>query len=117
MPLRLRCSSSAILAFRIRCTSLLMNAASRLLTFELGGALGKVSSDIETQLQALRPDDKPARWAFRWVGSYPNILTALSGMNNMQHLIENVETFSPLDPCTEAENQLLEKIAALSLRC
>jgi predicted aldo/keto reductase-like oxidoreductase len=32
-------------------------------------------------------------------------------MNLMQHLVENVQTFSPLDPCTEAENALLENIA------
>ena len=32
-------------------------------------------------------------------------------MNRMDHLVENVETFSPLDPCTEAENIQLEKIA------
>ena len=76
-----------------------------------GGALGKVSSDVRRQLQALRPDDSTARWAFRWVGSYPNILTTLSGMNKMEHLEDNVQTFSPLDPCTEAENALLAKIA------
>ena len=76
-----------------------------------GGALGKVSEDIEKQLKAMRPDDSPARWAFRWVGSHPNILTTLSGMNKMEHLVENVDTFSPLDPCSEAENTLLEKIA------
>ncbi len=76
-----------------------------------GGALAKVSDDVEKQLKAQRPDDQPARWAFRWVGSHSNILTALSGMNRMDHLMENVETFSPLDPCTDAENALLEKIA------
>ena len=76
-----------------------------------GGALGKVSSDVRRQLQALRPDDSSARWAFRWVGSYSNILTTLSGMNKMEHLEDNVQTFSPLDPCTEAENALLAKIA------
>jgi hypothetical protein len=76
-----------------------------------GGALSKLSSDVGQRLKALRPNDSAARWAFRWVGSYPNILTTLSGMNKMEHLVDNVETFSPLDPCTEAENALLEKIA------
>ena len=76
-----------------------------------GGALSKVSAETEQQLKSQRPNDNPARWAFRWVGSHPNILTTLSGMNKMEHLVENVETFSPLDPCTEAENALLEKIA------
>ena len=76
-----------------------------------GGALSKVSDEVQKQLQTMRPGDSPVRWAFRWVGSHTNILTALSGMNRMDHLVENVETFSPLDPCTEAENIQLEKIA------
>lgn len=76
-----------------------------------GGALGKVSAEVREKMQAMRPDDSPARWAFRWVGSYPNILTALSGMNRMDHLEENVATFSPLEACTEAENKLLADIA------
>jgi predicted aldo/keto reductase-like oxidoreductase len=32
-------------------------------------------------------------------------------MNRMEHLEENVATFSPLDPCTEQENKLLAQIA------
>jgi predicted aldo/keto reductase-like oxidoreductase len=76
-----------------------------------GGAFGNLAAELAGQLKTLRPDDSPARWAFRWVGSHPNILTTLSGMNLMQHLVENVQTFSPLDPCTEAENALLENIA------
>ncbi|MBR2101437.1 MAG: aldo/keto reductase [Prevotella sp.] len=76
-----------------------------------GGALGKMQPEHAEQLKALRPDDSPARWAFRWVGSHDNILTALSGMNRMDHLKDNVETFSPLDPCTDSENAVLASIA------
>ena len=76
-----------------------------------GGAFGRMAQELTDQLKAVRPDDSTARWAFRWVGSYPNVLTTLSGMNRMDHLIDNVKTFSPLEPCTEAENKLLEKIA------
>ena len=76
-----------------------------------GGALSRVSKEVETELRNVRPDDSPARWAFRWVGTHPNILTVLSGMNQMEHLEENIATFSPLDPCTEKENILLAGIA------
>ena len=76
-----------------------------------GGALANVADEIREQLQAVRPDDSPAMWGFRWVGSHSNILTTLSGMNRMEHLEENVRTFSPLQPCTEAENELLARIA------
>ena len=76
-----------------------------------GGAFGRMAQELTDQLKAVHPDDSPARWAFRWVGSYPNILTTLSGMNRMEHVKENVETFSPLEVCTEAENKLLANIA------
>ena len=76
-----------------------------------GGALARMDEELSQRLTAMRPNDTPASWAFRWVGSHPNILTTLSGMNQMSHLEENVRTFSPLEPCTEAENKLLEEIA------
>ena len=76
-----------------------------------GGAFGRMAQELTDQLKAVRPDDSTARWAFRWVGSYPNVLTTLSGMNRMEHLVDNVQTFSPLEACTEAENKLLAEIA------
>ena len=76
-----------------------------------GGAFGRMAQELTDQLKAVRPDDSTARWAFRWVGTFPNILTTLSGMNRMDHLEDNVQTFSPLDPCTEKENKLLAEIA------
>ncbi len=76
-----------------------------------GGAFGRMAAELTDQLKAVRPNDSTARWAFRWVGSYPNVLTTLSGMNRMDHLQDNVQTFSPLENCTEAENKLLAHIA------
>ena len=76
-----------------------------------GGAFGRMAQELTDQLKAVRPDDSTARWAFRWVGSFPNILTTLSGMNRMEHLEENVSTFSPLEPCPKVENELLARIA------
>ena len=76
-----------------------------------GGAFGRMAQELTDKLKAVHPDDSTARWAFRWVGSYNNILTVLSGMNRMDHLEDNVKTFSPLDPCTEQENTLLAEIA------
>ena len=76
-----------------------------------GGSLARINEDLVERLTALRPDDSPATWAFRWVGSHPNILTTLSGMNQMSHLEENIRAFSPLEQTTEAENKVLEEIA------
>lgn len=76
-----------------------------------GGGLANVKDDVREQLSRARKDDSPAKWAFRWVASKPNVLTALSGMNRMEHLKENLETFSPLEPCTTVENELLARVA------
>ena len=77
----------------------------------LGGRLAKVTDDVKAMMQEVRSDDSPARWAFRWVGSHSNVLCVLSGMTTMEVLKENVETFSPLDPCSDRENALMAKIA------
>ena len=77
-----------------------------------GGAFGRMAQELVDQLKAVRPDDSTARWAFRWVGSYPNILTTLSGMNRMDHLEENVQTW-----CTYDSLHGLRILHALSLQC
>ena len=76
-----------------------------------GGALAKVPDEWQQQMKQRRPDDSIASWAFRWVGSYPNILTTLSGMNRMDHLQDNLRSFSPLESCSAEENALLAKVA------
>ncbi|MBR1520597.1 MAG: aldo/keto reductase [Bacteroidaceae bacterium] len=77
----------------------------------LGGRLAKLPDVYTQQLKERRPDDSIASWAFRFCGTYPNVLTALSGMTYMEHLVDNVKTYSPLDPCTTDELALLEDIA------
>ncbi len=37
----------------------------------LGGRLAKIPEEFSDQLKAVRPQDTPATWAFRWVGSLP----------------------------------------------
>ncbi|MBQ8050518.1 MAG: aldo/keto reductase [Bacteroidaceae bacterium] len=76
-----------------------------------GGRLANLPDEAAKELRERRPDDSIASWAFRWVGSHPNVLTALSGMTTMEVLKENVRTFSPLDPCNADENALLERVA------
>lgn len=77
----------------------------------LGGRLAKVPDDVRQEFEARRPGASPASWAFRWVGSHPNILVTLSGMTTMDVLQENVRTFSPLVPCTPQENDFMARIA------
>ena len=56
-----------------------------------------------------------ASWAFRFVGSLPNVLTSLSGMTFMDHLQDNVYTHSPLVPLNDEERKMIDNIVNIML--
>ena len=76
-----------------------------------GGSLGSLPKRLSEQLKAIEPDRSIASWAFRFCGSFPKVLTALSGMTYMEHLNDNLHTFCNFKPLSESEFELLEKIA------
>lgn len=59
--------------------------------------------------------DHSASWAFRFAGSPPDVLTVLSGMTYMEHLQDNIRTYSPLKPLTDKETEALEQVSQLYL--
>ena len=77
----------------------------------LGGRLASLPDHIVKQMQEREPESPVARWAFRFAGTPEGILTVLSGMTYMEHLKQNVETYSLLRPISEEENAFLMKIA------
>lgn len=79
----------------------------------LGGRLSKIPEHIFTRLKERNPDGSVASWAFRFAGSPENVLTVLSGMTYMEHLQDNIRTFSPLDPLTEEDKEFLNETAEL----
>ena len=77
----------------------------------LGGRLAKQSDFIVKQMQEREPETPVARWAFRFAGTPEGVLVVLSGMTYMEHLVENVATYSPLRPITDEEHEFLMKVA------
>lgn len=82
----------------------------------LGGRLSNVHDHIVARLKQRRPDDSVASWAFRFAGSLPGVQTVLSGMTYMEHLQDNLRTYSPLDPLTEEEFEFLQNTAELMMQ-
>ena len=78
----------------------------------LGGRLANLPESLAAKLLARDPEHTVASWAFRYAGTFPKVLTVLSGMTYMEHLKENLNTYSPLKALTEEEQQFLEGIAA-----
>ena len=81
----------------------------------LGGRLSNVPDNIVARLKQREPGQSVASWAFRFAGSYPGVLTVLSGMTRMEHLRENVQTYFPLKVLTESQIQLLLDPASLMM--
>ena len=79
----------------------------------LGGRLSKVHDHIVTKLKQREPEHSVASWAFRFSGSFPDVLTVLSGMTYMEHLQDNLRTYSPLQPLTDEEFRFLQETADL----
>ena len=81
----------------------------------LGGRLANFNQAIARELTPLDPEATMASWAFRFCGTYPDVITILSGMQRMEHIEENVATFSPLKPCSADELAALKRAAAAYL--
>lgn len=55
-----------------------------------GGALAKVPPAVQAIFGRSSHAWSPAQWALRWVWSHPEVVTALSGMNAVDQLRENL---------------------------
>ncbi len=77
------------------------------------GDLTSVPSQVEAKMRELEPNMTPASWAFRYAASLPNVLTVITGMNQMEYLQENISTFSPLKPLSDDELEMLREAASI----
>ena len=83
----------------------------------LGGRLARYNWSIANELAPFDPEATQAKWAFRFCGSFGNVMTVLSGMGRDEHIEENIRTFSPLKPCSEEELAALKRAAEAFANC
>ena len=77
----------------------------------LGERLARKNYALSKMLGPLAADTTLAMWAFRFCGTFPNVLTILPGMTKMENIVENVKTCSPLLPCNARALEVLERAA------
>ncbi len=77
----------------------------------LGGQLVNLNDHAIGMLKQREPQASVASWAFRFAGNQPRILTVLSGMTYIEHLQDNIRTYSPHKPLNDEELHMLEEIA------
>ena len=76
-----------------------------------GGKLASLNEDAEASLKALRPDESIPAWCFRWLQGLDNVTMVLSGMSNMEQMVDNVKTFESAKPLSAQECDLVMEIA------
>lgn len=79
----------------------------------LGGRLSNLPDHIVARLKQKEPEKSVASWAFRFCGTYPDVLTVLSGMTYKEHLEDNLRSYCPLKPLDEEELKYLQDTAEL----
>jgi predicted aldo/keto reductase-like oxidoreductase len=77
----------------------------------LGGRLAKFNYSLAEKLVPLDPEASLAKWALRFAGHFPKVMTVLSGMTYREHLEENCAIYSPFEPLSERELAVLEEAA------
>ena len=76
-----------------------------------GGKLAALAEQDAQRLRAVRPDETPAAWGFRWLQNLPNVKVVLSGMSDETQMADNIRTFTSGTPQTAEEAALLADIA------
>ena len=74
-----------------------------------GGNLVTLCDESQRLLKAAEPDNSIASWAIRFAATYPNILTVLSGMSHMDHVVDNVKTMTDFKPLDADSMRTLQK--------
>ena len=77
----------------------------------LGGRLAQLPQGPAMRLKSRAPERSTASWAYRFCGTFPRVLTIVSGMPYLEQLQDDIQSLSDFRPLSEKELAFLEETA------
>lgn len=78
-----------------------------------GGTLADVPAEVRESFAAYHPDLSVPSWAIRFVASLDNVAMVLSGMSNIEQLMDNISYMKEFVPMNAEETELVHKAAEM----
>lgn len=76
-----------------------------------GGFLANLSEEFSSKLKEAKPESSIASWAIRYSVHHENNFVVLSGMSNMEQVIDNVNTCTNFEYLSDEELNLLDRLS------
>lgn len=72
-----------------------------------GGMLAHPPASLREKMQKRDPSLSPSAWALRFAASLDGVIAILSGMHDLDQVIENTQLFNAMEPLNEEEKRML----------
>ena len=78
-----------------------------------GGTFADVPAEVRESFAAYHPDLSVPSWAIRFVASLDNVAMVLSGMSNVEQLMDNISYMKEFVPMNAEETELVHRAAEM----